>query len=86
MFWKVEVLLFPKSTISIYEICFPAVCMAVSEKPVKNTVFHVKSSLLGIEVTKSALDLPDQCFSEQSAPILIDAQIFSDIIIFAPEV
>ena len=37
-----------------------ALCMAVSEKPVKNTVFHVKISLLGIEVTKSALDLPDQ--------------------------
>ena len=53
-----------------------ALCMAVSEKPVKKTVFHVKSSLLGIEVTKSALDLPDQCFSEHPAPILIDAQIF----------
>ena len=53
-----------------------ALCMAVSEKPFKKTVFHVKSSLLGIEVTKSALDLPDQCFSQHSAPILIDAQIF----------
>ena len=37
-----------------------ALCMTVSEKPVKKTVFHVKSSLLGIEVTKSALDLPDK--------------------------
>ena len=51
-------------------------CMAVSEKPVKKTVFHVKSSLLGIEVTKSALDLPDQWIYEHPAPILIDAQIF----------
>ena len=50
--------------------------MAVSEKPVKKTVFRVKSSILGIEVTKSALDLPDQCFSEHPAPILIEAQIF----------
>ena len=53
-----------------------ALCMAVSEKPVKKTVFHVKSSLLGIEVTKSALDLPDQWIWEHPAPILIDAQIF----------
>ena len=53
-----------------------ALCMAVSEKPVKKTVFHVKIIILGIEVTKSGLDLPDQWFSEHPAPILIDAQIF----------
>ena len=33
-----------------------ALCMAVSEKPCKKTVFHVKSKLLGIEVIKSALN------------------------------
>ena len=50
--------------------------MAVSEKPVKKIVFHVKSSLLGIEVTKSALDLPDQCLVHHPAPDLIGVQIF----------
>ena len=59
-----------------------ALCMAVSEKPVKKTVFRVKSSLLGIEVTKSALDLPDQCSTSTRHQFWSMLRFFADIIIF----
>ena len=73
MFWKVEVL-FPKSTIYLFTKYAPlALCRAVSEKPVENTVFHVKISILGIEVTKSALEIS---LVHHPAPDLIGVQIF----------
>ena len=59
-----------------------ALCMAVSEKPVKKIVFHVKSSLLGIEVTKFALDLPDQCSASSRHQFWSMLRFFADIRIF----
>ena len=58
MFWKVEVLLFPKIPYLFTKYAPLALCMAVSEKPEKITDIQVKSTILLVmlsEVTKSAL-------------------------------